>query len=99
MRVELLHKLHDELRYDGLDSLKAGIAKDCDDARAFFASMHSATGRQTRATEFRRSVSPVAALRQAQGTRLSISLFPLTPPFGLSLSKPFPGLSFHAAYV
>ena len=38
IRVELLHKLHDELKYDGLDSLKAGIAKDCDDARAYFAS-------------------------------------------------------------
>ncbi len=37
IRVELLHKLHDELRYDSLDALKAGIAKDCDDARAFFA--------------------------------------------------------------
>ena len=38
IRVELLHKLHDELKYDGLDSLKTGIAKDCDDARAYFAS-------------------------------------------------------------
>ncbi|HEY3047263.1 MAG TPA: bifunctional riboflavin kinase/FAD synthetase [Polaromonas sp.] len=52
IRVELLHKLHDELKYDGLDSLKAGIAKDCDDARAFFAqafsaSMHTETSRQT----------------------------------------------------
>lgn len=47
IRVELLHKLHDELRYDGLESLKAGIAKDCDDARAFFASMHTETSRQT----------------------------------------------------
>ena len=37
VRVELLHKLHDELKYDGLDNLKAGIAKDCLDARAFFA--------------------------------------------------------------
>ena len=37
IRVELLHKLHDELRYDGLDALKDGIAKDCADARAFFA--------------------------------------------------------------
>ena len=46
-RVELLHKLHDELRYDGLESLKSGIAKDCADAREFFASMHSVTGRQT----------------------------------------------------
>ena len=55
IRVELLHKLHDELKYDSLDSLKAGIAKDCDDARAFFArppksfsaSMHTETSRQT----------------------------------------------------
>jgi len=55
IRVELEHKLHDELKYDGLDSLKAGIARDCDDARAFFAqtsrsssaSMHTETSRQT----------------------------------------------------
>jgi len=47
IRVELLHKLHDELRYDSLDALTAGIAKDCDEARAFFASMHAETHRQT----------------------------------------------------
>jgi riboflavin kinase / FMN adenylyltransferase len=47
IRVELLHKLHDELKYDGLDALKKGIAKDCDDAREFFANMHSETARQT----------------------------------------------------
>ncbi|WP_298213259.1 bifunctional riboflavin kinase/FAD synthetase [Acidovorax sp.] len=52
VRVELLHKLHDELKYDGLDALTAGIAKDCADARAFFASAHapnnhSETRRQT----------------------------------------------------
>ena len=47
VRVELLHKLHDELKYHGLDALKAGIKKDCDDARAFFNSMHSDTTRQT----------------------------------------------------
>jgi riboflavin kinase/FMN adenylyltransferase len=47
IRVELLHKLHDELKYDGLDSLKAGIAKDCDDARAFFAVMNTETSRPT----------------------------------------------------
>ena len=46
VRVELLHKLHDELRYDGLDALKRGIAKDCDDARVFFASLHGQTHRQ-----------------------------------------------------
>ena len=39
IRVELLHKLHDELKYDGLDALKAGIAKDCVDARAYFAAL------------------------------------------------------------
>lgn len=37
IRVELLHKLHDELKYDSLDALTTGIAKDCDDARAWFA--------------------------------------------------------------
>ena len=52
IRVELLHKLHDEWAYDGLDSLQAGIAKDRDDARAFFArdevaSLHTETSRQT----------------------------------------------------
>ena len=47
VRVELLHKLHDELKYDGLDALKQGIAKDCDDARAFFLNLHSETARQT----------------------------------------------------
>ena len=47
IRVELLHKLHDELRYDGLDALMVGIARDCDDARTFFASRHGQTLRQT----------------------------------------------------
>jgi riboflavin kinase/FMN adenylyltransferase len=47
VRVELLHKLHDELKYDGLDALKTGIAKDCADAREFFANLHSETARQT----------------------------------------------------
>jgi riboflavin kinase / FMN adenylyltransferase len=38
IRVELLHKLHDELKYDGLDDLTQGIARDVVAARAFFAS-------------------------------------------------------------
>jgi riboflavin kinase/FMN adenylyltransferase len=33
----LLHKLHDELKYDSLDALTAGIQNDCQDARAYFA--------------------------------------------------------------
>jgi riboflavin kinase/FMN adenylyltransferase len=37
IRVELLHKLHDELKYDTLDALRAGITQDCRDARAYFA--------------------------------------------------------------
>ena len=50
--VDLIHKLHDELKYDGLDSLKLGIAKDCHDALAYFdqshaASLHTETSRQT----------------------------------------------------
>ena len=36
-RVELLHKLHDELKYEGLDALTSGIHQDCDDARAWLA--------------------------------------------------------------
>jgi riboflavin kinase/FMN adenylyltransferase len=35
IRVELLHKLHDELRYNGLEALTQGIRQDCDDARAW----------------------------------------------------------------
>jgi riboflavin kinase/FMN adenylyltransferase len=37
LRVELLHKLHDERRYDSLDALRAGIAQDEADARAWLA--------------------------------------------------------------
>ena len=35
--VQLLHKLHDERKYDSLDALQAGIAQDTADARAWFA--------------------------------------------------------------
>jgi riboflavin kinase/FMN adenylyltransferase len=45
IRVELLHKLHDELKYDGLDALKQGIARDVEQARAFFASTRRQTTR------------------------------------------------------
>jgi riboflavin kinase / FMN adenylyltransferase len=45
IRVELLHKLHDELKYDGLDALKQGIAKDAQEARAFFTSTRRQTTR------------------------------------------------------
>ena len=48
VRVELLHKLDDELKYDGLDALTAGIAKDCADARAYFASAHAPNHTETR---------------------------------------------------
>ena len=37
IRVELLHKLHDELKYDSLDALTQGIHQDCEDARAWLA--------------------------------------------------------------
>jgi riboflavin kinase/FMN adenylyltransferase len=36
-RVELLHKLHDELKYGSLEALTAGITQDCQDARDYFA--------------------------------------------------------------
>ncbi len=35
IRVELLHKLHDERKYDGLEALQQGIRQDCEDARAW----------------------------------------------------------------
>ncbi len=37
IRVELLHKLHDERRYASIDELRAGIGRDKDDALAWFA--------------------------------------------------------------
>ncbi|MCD0418152.1 bifunctional riboflavin kinase/FAD synthetase [Rubrivivax sp. JA1024] len=37
LRVELLHKLHDERRYPSLEALREGIAQDEADARAWFA--------------------------------------------------------------
>jgi riboflavin kinase/FMN adenylyltransferase len=45
IHVELLHKLHDELKYDSFEALTKGIAKDCDDARAYFASLQGQTHR------------------------------------------------------
>ena len=50
VRVELLHKLRDEARYDSLAELTDAIARDAADARALLAadaSAHAATGRQT----------------------------------------------------
>ena len=41
LRVELLHKLHDELKYGSLTALQEGIARDTEAARAWLA----ATGR------------------------------------------------------
>jgi riboflavin kinase/FMN adenylyltransferase len=46
VRVELLHKLRDEARYDGLGALTAAIEKDAVDARAWLAA-HAAEHRQT----------------------------------------------------
>jgi riboflavin kinase/FMN adenylyltransferase len=50
VRVELLHRLRDEARYDGLEALTAAIARDTDRAREFLAAhpaAHATTGRQT----------------------------------------------------
>jgi len=50
VRVELLHKLRDEARYDGLEALTAAIHRDVEDARAWLRAhpaSHVATGRQT----------------------------------------------------
>ena len=45
-RVELLHKLRDEAKYEGLSALTAAIAADTEAARAFLAT-HAAQRRQT----------------------------------------------------
>ncbi|MDE2120523.1 MAG: bifunctional riboflavin kinase/FAD synthetase, partial [Betaproteobacteria bacterium] len=42
VRVELLHKLRDEARYDGLQALTAAIDADVRAARAWFAREHDA---------------------------------------------------------
>jgi riboflavin kinase/FMN adenylyltransferase len=50
VRVELLTKLRDEARFDGLDALTAAIRGDVAEARAVLAALpasHVATGRQT----------------------------------------------------
>ncbi len=43
VRVDLLHKLHDELKYGSLDALRDGIARDRDDARLWWRE-HAARG-------------------------------------------------------
>lgn len=43
VRVDLLHKLHDERRYDGLEALTDGIAQDVADARAWFAAREASS--------------------------------------------------------
>jgi riboflavin kinase/FMN adenylyltransferase len=55
-RVELLHKLRDEARYDGLSALTAAIQKDVADAREWFAA-HAAERRQTTRDRIQRSPS------------------------------------------
>ncbi|RZI62379.1 MAG: bifunctional riboflavin kinase/FAD synthetase [Rubrivivax sp.] len=50
VRVELLQKLRDEARFDGLDALTAAIREDVRQARAYFAepaTTHAAVRRQT----------------------------------------------------
>ena len=42
LRVELLHKLHDELRYGSLEALREGIARDTAAAEAWFDGLRSA---------------------------------------------------------
>jgi riboflavin kinase/FMN adenylyltransferase len=37
VRVELLHRFHDERKYPSLDALRAGIDRDIADAQAWFA--------------------------------------------------------------
>ena len=45
IQVDLLHKLHDELKYESLAALTAGIARDCEAARSYFAAASPAHSR------------------------------------------------------
>jgi len=44
LRVELLHKLHDELKYGSMAELEAGIARDTDAARQWWATTGRTAG-------------------------------------------------------
>ena len=50
VQVELLHKLHDELHYDGMDALRDGIARDEAAALAWFAAHGGAAPSAARAS-------------------------------------------------
>nr|MCU0775370.1 bifunctional riboflavin kinase/FAD synthetase [Ideonella sp.] len=50
VRVDLLHKLRDEARYDGLEALTRAIARDVDDARRVLASLPPALTAYARQT-------------------------------------------------
>ena len=43
VRVDLLHKLHDELKYESLQALEQGIQADADQARAWWAAQQPTT--------------------------------------------------------
>jgi len=47
LSVDLLHKLHDERKYPGLEALQAGIAQDTADARAWWAAQPAALSQAT----------------------------------------------------
>ncbi|MBA4175450.1 MAG: bifunctional riboflavin kinase/FAD synthetase [Leptothrix sp. (in: Bacteria)] len=47
LRVELLHKLHDEVKYPSLDMLREGIARDAADAAAWHVAAGGAAARTT----------------------------------------------------
>jgi len=59
VKVELLHKLHDELKYDGLDALRAGIARDTAAAVAWHAARPA--GFDARSGRLGRAGTPNAA--------------------------------------
>ncbi|MDE2401539.1 MAG: bifunctional riboflavin kinase/FAD synthetase [Burkholderiales bacterium] len=47
VKVDLLHKLRDEVRYDGLEALQAAIHQDIADARGFFEAQRRGTQAQS----------------------------------------------------
>ena len=67
IRVELLHKLRDEARYDGLDALTEAIRQDAREAQDFLAA-HAAQRRQTTRDRIKLAPSPrVPALLHRSG--------------------------------
>ena len=64
IKVELLHKLHDERKYPSLEALRQGIARDVADARAWFAARSKASSPRALGQERQASAGVDAVARK-----------------------------------